>query len=505
MPSQAGQKVQEFPADVAKGLEEQHKVQEWVQPERQVPEEHKEVQKGVQEEREVLEEQEWHKVEEAQAEHKVEEAQAEHKILEADLEGQDVSVEDLQEAEQDWLKQSQAKDFQKELARVQLKGRGLEKNGALKGGVIFLDDNGLLREESRLQYAEFLPCDQRNPVVLHVKSKVARLVIWDCHKKVNHLGAKSTKAKVQRKFSLVGIGEAVRREVGKSEVCRSERPFHVQQPTAPYHANRLKVGKALFSSTGVDMFGPFILKGGARNKCWGLLSMCMTVRAVHIELVKSQDATAFLLALNRFISRRGTPEIIYSDAGTNFTGGADRVEKLFQKHVDDECARRWKTRFHLNTPGSPHWGGSWERMVAEVKKCMAAVGAAAPRALTYEALQTVMVQIEAGLNRRPIALDNQGRAITPNQILGGMMCEQVAVPLEWGSVKMARLAGEMIDTFWRRWKAFYLPSLRADRSVRGKGRIIQLQPGDRVLVDESGGNAFMDTWRHSGREGSAVP
>ncbi len=415
-------------------------------------------------------------------------------LLEADLEGQDVSVEDLQEAEQDWLKQSQAEDFQKELARVQLKGRGLEKNGALKGKIIFLDDNGLLREESRLQYADFLPWEQRNPVVLHGKSKVGRLIIRDCHKRINHLGAKSTKAEVQRRFSMVGLGEAVRREVTKCEVCRRERPFNVQQPAAPYHVNRFRVGKAPFSSTGVDMFGPFILKGGARNKCWGLLFMCMTVRAVHIELVKSQDTTAFLLALNRFISRRGAPETIYSDAGTNFTGGADKVEEIFRKHVDAELASRWKTRFHTNPPGSPHWGGSWERMIAEVKKCMAAVGASTPRALSYEAMLTVMTQIEASLNQRPIALDDNGSAITPNHILGGMQSGQVAVPLAWSSLKMARLAGEMVNNFWKRWNAFYLPSLRADRNTKGKGRTVQLQPGDRVLVDESGGNAFIDTW-----------
>jgi hypothetical protein len=55
------------------------------------------------------------------------------------------------------------------------------------------------------------------------------------------------------------------------------------------------------------MIGPFILKGGAQNKYWGLLFICGTVRAVHIELVKIHDTTAFLLALKRFISRRGAP------------------------------------------------------------------------------------------------------------------------------------------------------------------------------------------------------
>jgi hypothetical protein len=92
VPSQAGQKVREFPADGAKGLEEQHMVQKWVQQERQVLEEHTEVQKRMQEESEALEAevghkvQAEHKVEEVQAEYKVEEVQAEHRVEEAQVE-----------------------------------------------------------------------------------------------------------------------------------------------------------------------------------------------------------------------------------------------------------------------------------------------------------------------------------------------------------------------------------------------------------------------------------
>jgi hypothetical protein len=62
----------------------------------------------------------------------------------------------------------------------------------------------------------------------------------------DHLEAKSTKAEVQRRFHMVGLGEAVRREVTRCEACRGEQPFKVQQPSAPYHVNRFHVGKVPF-------------------------------------------------------------------------------------------------------------------------------------------------------------------------------------------------------------------------------------------------------------------
>ncbi|XP_072377941.1 uncharacterized protein [Diabrotica undecimpunctata] len=80
-----------------------------------------------------------------------------------------------------------------------------------------------------------------------------------------------------------------------------------------------------FSYTGVDYAGPFNIKthkgrGGSIIKGYISLFICFTTKAVHMELVSSLSANEFLLALHRFVARRGKPIKIFSDNGTNFVG-----------------------------------------------------------------------------------------------------------------------------------------------------------------------------------------
>ena len=86
--------------------------------------------------------------------------------------------------------------------------------------------------------------------------------------------------------------------------------------------DRVTPGKPPFSFVGVDFFGPILIKQGrSERKRYGCLFTCLSTRAVHIEVAISLETDAFLNALHRFIARRGTPDIIRSDNGTNLVGG----------------------------------------------------------------------------------------------------------------------------------------------------------------------------------------
>ncbi len=93
---------------------------------------------------------------------------------------------------------------------------------------------------------------------------------------------------------------------------------------------RQQIFKPAFFSTGMDCFGPYMIKIGRRiEKRWGILFKCLTTRAVHLDLLASIDSDSFLMSLRRFIARRGKPNELLSDQGTNFKGGERELKESF--------------------------------------------------------------------------------------------------------------------------------------------------------------------------------
>ncbi|KAG5884223.1 hypothetical protein JTB14_011712 [Gonioctena quinquepunctata] len=88
-----------------------------------------------------------------------------------------------------------------------------------------------------------------------------------------------------------------------------------------------------FEITGVDYAGPFSIKsrsgrGCKISKAYISLFICFVTKAVHFELVTDLSKDAFLLALKRFVSRRGLPTLINSDNGTNFVAANNDLKNL---------------------------------------------------------------------------------------------------------------------------------------------------------------------------------
>ena len=69
---------------------------------------------------------------------------------------------------------------------------------------------------------------------------------------------------------------------------------------------------------------------------------------------------------------------------------------------------------------APWWGGFYERLVGSVKRCLKKIVGSAK--LTLDELQTVVIEVEATLNSRPLmysAADDIQEPLTPAHLLTG--------------------------------------------------------------------------------------
>ncbi|XP_076626738.1 uncharacterized protein LOC143344506 [Colletes latitarsis] len=189
--------------------------------------------------------------------------------------------------------------------------------------------------------------------------------------------------------------------------------------------------------------------------------------------------------------RAGGFKLRKCDQGTNFVGADRELRRLFAAASLDWAKlagilAQDGTTWHFNPPAAPHFGGIWEAAVKSMKFHLRRVVGDTP--LTYEEMATVLAQIEACLNSRPLSpleVDTEANeSLTPGHFLVGGPLTAVPEPslTEEKKPRLTRwqLLQRMRDHFWKRWAAEYLQGLQS----RHKWSQPQpnVQPGDLCLV-----------------------
>ncbi|XP_025991639.2 uncharacterized protein LOC113003998 [Solenopsis invicta] len=230
-----------------------------------------------------------------------------------------------------------------------------------------------------------------------------------------------------------------------------------------------------YLDTGVDYAGLVHLrmtKGRGQRTYEGFIAVfvCLSTRAVHLEAVSDYTADAFLAALRRFVARRGLCRTLRSDCGTNFVGADAQLRSFFA--ADSPELRRIvgrlasdRIKWLFNTPSAPNFGGIWEAAVKSLKHHLRRV--LGDSTLTFEEMSTLLAQVEACLNSRPLqALSDDPddlAALTPGHFLVGSPLTAVPEPsmreLPANRLTRWQLLQQMRDHFWDRWSREYLHSL----------------------------------------------
>ncbi|CAH8681695.1 unnamed protein product [Schistosoma rodhaini] len=347
--------------------------------------------------------------------------------------------------------------------------------------------NGLLCVGGRLQISSW-PESRKHPIILPSKHKVTNLILQYYHILEGHVGATQVTATVREKFWVLRGGVAMRRVIKDCVYCKRRNARPIQQLMAPLPPSRIEDGAYPFLSVGVDYFGPIMVKHGRSiEKRYGCVFTCLRLRAVHLEVAYSFTTDSFIMALMRFISRRGYPKEIYSDNGSNLVGAERELRKCLQNWVQERIHSdllRKGIDWHFSPPAASHWGGVWERMIRSVRRVLDALVKEQP--LTDECLETFMIEAERIINNRPLVpvTDDSSDldAITPAKLL--LMRENVT---ELTNVlsndrysKRWKQANYLAQVFWRRWSKEYVSLLQ--RRYKWTQLERNIREGDLVMI-----------------------
>ncbi|XP_062712142.1 uncharacterized protein LOC134289736 [Aedes albopictus] len=354
----------------------------------------------------------------------------------------------------------------------------------------YMDDQGIVRMRGRIEAANYLPFDARYPVVLPKQHPVTTLIVGWFHRLYRHANRETVINELRQRFEIANMRSVVQKVAKNCAWCRINKASPKSPVMAPLPKERLEPYVRPFTYVGLDYFGPVLVKvGRSQAKRWIALFTCLSVRAIHMEVVHSLSTESCIMAIRRFVSRRGSPAVFYSDNGTCFQGANKQLlEEIAARNEAIACTfTNADTKWKFIPPATPHMGGVWERLVRSVKT---AIGSALehPRKPNDETLETIIYEAEALVNARPltyIPLESADQeSLTPNHfLLGSSTGNKIGTTEESGYANLRsswKMAQHIVGEFWKRWVKEYLPVIT--RRSKWFEESKDLTEGDLVLV-----------------------
>ena len=386
-----------------------------------------------------------------------------------------LSSAEIKASEIYWISLTQYQSFFIEIQSLK-KGESLLKSSRLFSLHPFIDSLGLLRVGGRCQNSQ-MPFSVIHPVILPGKHPITSLIITLEHRRLMHAGPTLLAASLARRYHIINCRKIVRSVTHNCVTCRRSTIKPKPQLQGQLPAERI-TPDTVFERVGLDYAGPFSLKYGPMRKptvikAYVCVFVSLTVKAVHLELVSDLTTDAFIATLRRFIARRGKPSLIWSDHGTNFVGAVRELKQFidfFQNQksqglISEFCAMQ-NIKWRFIPEHTPHFGGLWEAAVKSMKTHLKRV--IGETKLTFEEFTTILTQVEACLNSRPITpLPCDGHTVeslTPGHFLIGRPLESLPDPPDsYRSISLLKrwhLCQHMVRQFWKRWSTEYIDILR---------------------------------------------
>ena len=343
----------------------------------------------------------------------------------------------------------------------------------------------MIRVGGRLANSPYI-IDRKFPVLIPRKSPITEMLIREAHEKNLHGGPQLTLYTLRRNIWIPGGLSVVKGVLYRCKPCIRFDAKLLQPQMGDLPRERL-VPSFAFSHCGLDYCGPFYTKNGTRTllKTYVAIFICFSTKAVHIEPVMSLTNDNCLAAIKRFVSRRGIPYELYSDNSTTFIGTKGELEfrQALATHEFEDLISTFGKENNITwltiPPRTPNCGGLWEAAVKSLKRHMyRSIGRTK---LFFEDFTTLLTQIEAILNSRPITSvsnePNDALALTPGNFLIGRPVTALPEPKTTGKetislTRQKKRMDNLIGDFWKKWSTEYLSNLQQRKNGKRDNQIL---------------------------------
>ncbi|XP_025267450.1 uncharacterized protein LOC112638978 [Camponotus floridanus] len=347
-----------------------------------------------------------------------------------------VSPDEINHATQVLVKLVQRLHFPKELELL-IKQQDLNKSSPIIRLNPFVDESGVLRVGGRLKLS-YLPYTAKYPALLPGHHPFSRLIIIHEHERHFHAGPQATLSAVRQSYWLVSARDVVRQITRKCITCFRSSPKTSSTLMGNLPRDRITVPKRVFEKCGVDY-------AGAKREL-------------------SELAALF-------------------------------NEQRDQQQISDYMAIKG-INWHCIPPRAPHHGGLWEAAVKGAKRHLIRVTKEAH--LRYEELETLLIQVEAILNSRPLTPMSSDPSDLTSLTLGHFLIGSPLTSYPEPSIEklpINRLSRwqhveQIRQHFWQRWTREYLHHCQQRNKWIIKGKPMHV--GQMVLLKEDNNSPL--TW-----------
>lgn len=371
-------------------------------------------------------------------------------------------------------------------------GNSLPKKNRLISLTPFIDSNDILRVGGRLDNSPY-SYNIKHPILLCSKHHITKIIFHMHHLKLLHAGPQSLLSNIRQTYWPLG-GRNLSKSITKGCIkCFRFKASNVQPIMGQLPESRTTL-EFPFLHCSVDYAGPVMIanrkgRGCQLVKSYLCIFVCLATKAVHLELVTDLTKEGYMAALNRFVARRGKPQSITSDNGTNFVGTCNELHRFLQDaqiqtQIGSEVAQEG-INFLFIPSYTPHFNGMAEAAVRSTKHHLRRLLQLTH--FTYEEMHTCLTQIEAILNSRPITALNSDPSdftpLTPAHFLIGRSL--VSVPHPQVTEKITSLERykriEFIKQhFWTRFSNEYVTTLQ--QKTKWPTASSELKLGSLVLI-----------------------